>query len=152
MIMNKYLLSLVFSAVIALPMMTSAKPVDEKLIKEYIEVINMKQTEANMINHTVVRIVEAQPKLAGKEDKLKEAFKELYESFELESFVKKIMTEKFSEEEIKELVKFYKTELGQKTVNLATEIGSKVTDICQSKIQANASKINELLESVAKTK
>lgn len=115
--------------------------------EELLEAIEISKVMDRSIDVMLEAQLRADPKLAKIEDVLRQ-FMGKYLSLEsLKPGMVKLYTEAFTEEELHELVAFYRTPLGKKTVTLMPELMEKGAILGQKAIQEH---LPELQEAVAK--
>ena len=141
---------LAMAAAIALAGAARADQVShEAAIKELFNVTHMATNITNSMEQLVRLQMRQNPQLAPFEDILREFFGK-YMSWEaLQNDILALYVESFTEEEIRELIAFYTTPTGQKTMKTLPVVMAKGAEIGQRRVQANIGELQAKLQAEA---
>lgn len=107
-----------------------------------------------LINSTLEQMTEMQvranPAVGPYRKTLLEFFKKYMSWDSLEPELVQLYVKEFTEHEIKEITKFYQTEVGKKVMKKLPELSAKGAAIGQSRVQAHIGELQEMLEKAQK--
>jgi hypothetical protein len=111
-----------------------------------LELSSMAETMDQVIDQTLMMEIRQTPQLVLYQDVMKRFFRKYlgWESLQ-EDFVK-IYMEEFAEEELKDIIAFYETPTGQKTLNKAPVLFAKGAEIGQRRVEENISELQKMIE------
>ena len=118
----------------------------EQAAKDMLDCMNMGETFSKSIDSTLDLQIQQNPALKSKRAAMKTFFDRYMSWSSLEGDFIKIYTEAFTEEELNQLTVFYKTPVGQKTINLMPEMMRKGGEIGNRRVQENMPELIKLLE------
>lgn len=123
---------------------------DEKSHREaavrLLELSDMAETMDMVIDQTLMMEIQQTPQLILYEGVMRKFFKK-YLSWESlkEDFVKIYMDE-FTEEELRDIITFYETPTGQKTLKKAPVLFAKGAEIGERRVQENIAELQKMIE------
>ena len=117
-----------------------------KRAAELLQIVHVDRSTAEALDIALRLQLQQQPKLEPYEDALR-AFMQKYMSWEsLKDDYTRIYAEAFSEQELRQMIAFYRTSTGQKAVSMIPELMSKGAAIGQSRIQENRDELQQMIE------
>lgn len=127
--MKKYIFCLCFVFIASLGFAQSNS--EKEAVNELVQVMNLKQ----QINESAERMFEVQakamPQIVQYKDVMMDFFKKYLNWETMGEKIKQVYAESFTEEEIRDLIAFYKTDTGQKLVKVQPTITTKMASISQ---------------------
>ena len=146
--MKKTFLLLVFAAIASFGFAQAGqeKSSHYKAAEDLMLAMNMQQNVDASIPLVVDQQVQSNPGLAGKRDAFL-AFMQKHLSWAaMEKEYMKLYMDEFNEAELKELVAFYRTEIGKKLAERQNSLTLKSSQLGQDKVQANMAELMQLMQ------
>ncbi|SFV68552.1 hypothetical protein MNB_SV-13-659 [hydrothermal vent metagenome] len=120
------------------------------LANELLKTMHMEKTYEGMIANITQIQIQRNQKLKMIEPTI-HAFFDKYMGWEaLKDDMATMYAKRYSSEELAEVIAFYKTEVGQKTLAFMPEIAIKGTEIAQKKLSAHIGELKEMVEAEMK--
>ncbi|HSD11131.1 MAG TPA: DUF2059 domain-containing protein [Candidatus Binatia bacterium] len=117
-----------------------------KAATELLELVHVDRSTADALDVVLKVQLRHQPKLAPYEDTLR-AFMQKYMSWEsLKGDYARIYAEAFTEEELRQMIAFYRTPTGQKAVRMIPELMAKGAALGQSRVQENREELQKMIQ------
>jgi hypothetical protein len=117
-----------------------------KTATELLELVHVDRSTADALDVVLKAQLRHQPKLAPYEDTLR-AFMQKYMSWEsLKGDYARIYAEAFSEEELRQMIAFYRTPTGQKAIKMIPELMAKGAALGQSRVQENREELQRMIQ------
>lgn len=130
----KYLkLSVLLLSLTLFPFMVSAETTNEKLALEYLELSKIKETFDTTINTYVQQIANHNPSID--QVKIKDFFNKTIGWEVLKQPTLKIVSQTFTEKELKDIIVFYKSETGKSFAENSPKVSSEISKMVSLNIQ-----------------
>jgi hypothetical protein len=137
-------------AVLAVLVAASAAAADQKshrkAAEELLKVLNMDKQLQSAIDQTLDLQIKANPGIAEYRDVMKKFFSKHMSWDSLKEDIITIYTDAFTEEELNEITKFYKTPVGKKLVEKNPELMGKGMQLGVKRVQENQGELRQMLE------
>lgn len=134
----------------ALPLLASAAETKSETVNELLKVTHFDQLINESINASIDNLKKMLPGLANHEEELRAFYVQTMNPDLLRQDAIQIYSEVFTEQELKDLIAFYKTPTGQKALQKLPEIMQRSMQLAQERLMKNQGELFKLLEKVAK--
>ncbi len=118
---------------------------------QLLETVQFDKTMSDAVNAIIEMQAQANPEISQSE---KDAFRTFFSKYmggaSLKEDVIKLYTETFTEEQIRQLTAFYKTDLGQMTISKIPELMQKSMEFSQTRAMEHIGELEASLEKVHK--
>lgn len=118
----------------------------ERAVVELLELTKMKETSTAAIDMMVENMVSQNPVFAQLRDVFADFFKEYSKWDELLPEYVRLYRDAFSEAELRELIAFHKTPLGQKSIELMPRLMQEAAAISQKQIQPHLPELERRIQ------
>ena len=118
--------------------------------EELLKVSNLKSSMDRMIVQMVEMQIRAKPVMTPYRDTMLQFFNKYLSYGSIKYDFIDIYTEEFSESELREIIKFYKTPVGQKTITKLPILMQKGAQVGMSKVQSHQGELKEMLDAETK--
>ncbi|MEP7218541.1 MAG: DUF2059 domain-containing protein [Bacteroidota bacterium] len=135
-------IALLFTGMVAHAQVT---PSHMKAAEDLFAVMHMDKVMAESLDNMLAMQIKANPSLAQFSGVMKEFLGKYMSWSSLKGDLAKVYTDAFSEQELRDLASFYKTELGQKTAALTPVLMTKGAAIGQQRVQEHMSELQQLI-------
>lgn len=140
-------LSLLAITVFIMPGLAVAGESSKEVASEFLEVMRFEKVMNDAIDASVQMVIQMNPEIAKHETQLRKFYDKYMSAKSLREDVITIYMETFSEKELKEIMAFYKTETGQKTLDKLPELVQRSMQIAQTRVMENMFELQKMLES-----
>ena len=130
---------------ISLDVFSQGNSDSKEIAYKLFEITNMKDLMDQSINNIIDVQIRSNPNLAVYEGVMKEFAKDILNFDSLKSEYAQLYIEEFTKDELEELVEFYKTDLGQKTIIKMPFIMQKGMLIGEREMSRNMDKLNNVI-------
>ncbi len=138
--------NLLIIAIAAVPLMVTANEGARKAANELLKVVRFEKIMDDSINGAVQTIKQMDPNMSKHETAIRDFYQKYMGAESLYKEVADIYAEVFTENELKEIVAFYKTKTGQKTLEKIPEIMQRSMKMGQTRVMQNMGELKQLLE------
>ena len=145
-ILRGLFISALLSAVPAVAQSKPPVPSHVAAARDLYRIIGGNATSEAAANAMLTAMISQSPALDKYKDVLELWFKKVFSEGDFEGEVAKIYTEFFSENELKELTTFYKTELGKKIILAMPQVMQKGAMVGAQHAQAHSQELRDMLE------
>jgi hypothetical protein len=118
--------------------------------EELLKVSDLKSTMDRMIVQMVEMQIRQKPVMAPYRDVLLQFFNKYLSYGSIKYDFVDIYTEEFNEQELREIVRFYKTPVGKKTITKLPILMQKGAQVGMSKVKSHQNELREMLETESK--
>ncbi len=124
------------------------RPAEEavKAAHELLEMMDMPNLYAQTVKATVDAQTTQNPEMAAYEDIFTEFFTKYMGWDNMKDDIAKIYATNFSAQEIQEMIAFYKTPVGQKTIKLLPKLSREGVVLGQKKLMENQAELKQMIE------
>lgn len=141
--------ALLSCAVLAISMVSAQEAGEynshESAAKELLEVMHAGRTMELTVEKTLDAQVAQNPELAEYKDVIRSFFS-TYMNFEsIEADMIQLYTDSFSEDDLKGLINFYATDLGQRSIDKLPHLGQRGAEMSLRRLTDNMDKLQEML-------
>jgi len=113
---------------------------------QLLELVHVDRSTSQALDVVLKLQLRQQPKLEPYEDTLR-AFMQKYMSWEsLKGDYARIYAEAFNEEELRQMIAFYRTPTGQKAIRMIPELMAKGVALGQSRLQENREELQQMIQ------
>jgi hypothetical protein len=146
--MRKYIVTVIVLMLMAVSAQSSlaGEKSHRKAAEKLLELSDMASTMDQVIDQTLMMEIQQTPQLVLYQDVMKRFFKKYLGWESLKDDFVKIYMEEFTEEEIRDIVAFYETPTGQKTLKKAPVLFAKGAEIGQRRVEENIAELQTMLE------
>ncbi len=116
--------------------------------KQLINLVKMDQMLDQQIEASIQQLTKQMPEFENHKEELYNLFNEMLNKDEYTKFVTKLLADNFTEAEIEELIKFYKSPIGQKTLSKMPVITQESIVYMHEMMNKNKDKFLELIQKV----
>jgi hypothetical protein len=117
-----------------------------KTAAQLLELVHVDRSTSQALDVVLKVQLRQQPNLAPYEHTLR-AFMQKYMSWEsLKGDYARIYAEAFSEEELRQMIAFYRTPTGQKAISMIPELMAKGAALGQSRVQENREELQRMIQ------
>jgi hypothetical protein len=121
-----------------------------KTAAQLLDIVHVDRTTGQTINLLLKMQLQQQPKLQPYEDVLRN-FLQKYMSWEsLKADYARIYAEAFTEDELRQIIAFYKTPAGQKAINKIPTLMATGAALGQKRVQENRAELEEMINAKQK--
>ena len=114
-------------------------------VDELMETMHMEQQIKESADRMLKVQAQSMPQMAQYQDVMKEFFNKYITWEKLGDKIKQVYKESFTEEEIREITEFYKTDIGQKMARITPEISEKQALISQNIVMENQAELQQMI-------
>ena len=143
--LSKLGLYLIFGAVALLPVHLMAGEQEEAAAVELLAATQFEARYSEAIDVAVDTAIQMQPELEAHKETLRKFYEKHMSAAALRPDVIKLYTDVFTAEELKELTLFYKTEIGQKTLDKVPEIMQRCMMLSQTRVMENIGELETMI-------
>jgi hypothetical protein len=119
-----------------------------KAANELLEVTQFEKVMDDTINAAAQVVQQMDPKMSGHEAQIKAFYKKYMGADTLRDDVIDLYAEIFTEAELKDIIAFYKTKAGRKTLEKVPEIMQRSMQLAQTRIMQNMGELEKMLSEV----
>lgn len=145
------MLGLLSCLVVAQPALADVQS-HKKAAEELLEVMKVQETFEQSIDEMLKVQLKANPGMEAFEPVLRKFFKKYMGWKTLKGDLVKLYLEEFSEKELRELVAFYRTKIGQKAATRMPALMSKGAEIGQNRVQEHMPELMQMMQEAAQKK
>ena len=131
---------------VAAPLMLVANEASKQAANELLEVIRFEKLMNDSINGAVQTIKQMDPNMVKHETEIRDFYQKYMGAESLRKDVVDLYAETFTENELKDIVAFYKTKTGQKTLEKIPEIMQRSMKIGQTRVMQNMGELKQLVD------
>lgn len=139
-----------FAEVATAPAQNTVTTAKQATINELLNVINFDKVINESIDASMKGLEQMLPGLAKHQTELRNFYNKTINPQQLRNDVTTIYAEIFTEQELKDLITFYKTPTGQKALQKLPEIMQRSMQLAQQRLMENQAELYTLMEKVAK--
>lgn len=143
---RKLFCTTLFALMFALSSLAQAQDAGHRAaVQELFDLMNMEAVLKDSIDQSLDIQIQAEPGLAPFRDTMK-AFFDKYMSYEsLRAPLMQVYTDAFTEAELKEITAFYRTPVGQKTLEKMPAMYQKGAEIGMQRVQENMGELQQMI-------
>lgn len=120
------------------------------LANDLLKTMNMERTYEGMIESVTKMQVQQNPKFKMIEPTIHTFFEKYMGWKALKDDMARMYAKSYTAEELKEVISFYKTKVGQKTLQIMPQISMKGTEIAQKKLSSHMGELKAMVEAELK--
>lgn len=147
--MNKLFIGLAIACLITSSVWASSNS-HRQAAEELLKVSNLSSTMDRMIMQMVEMQLQQKPMMEPYRDILLQFFNKHLSYSSIKYDFIDIYTEEFSEQELREIIKFYKTPVGKKTITKLPILMQKGAQVGMAKVRTHQQELREMLEAESK--
>ena len=118
---------------------------DTKVVYELFETAKMSTVYQQTIEKTLEAQIKQNPEIAPLKDVMTKFFDKYMGWESIKKDIAKIYMKNFTDDEIKELIAFYKTPIGQKVATLVPVIGVEAAMIGEQRVEAHKAELTQMI-------
>jgi len=123
-----------------------------KIAKELFKEMKLEKVYKYAVNNATANVVAINPKFKKIENKIRDFYEKTIGWSSIKDDIAKLYAKYYTVDELKKLIEFYKTPLGQKTLKVTPKLSFEGQKLVRSKLQANMDKLKAILDkAVGKT-
>ncbi|MGF1769533.1 DUF2059 domain-containing protein [Enterovibrio makurazakiensis] len=121
----------------------------EKTANELLDVMEINKILSESINATLELQMKSQPKMKPFEGTMRAFFSEYMSGESLRDSFTELYMNTYTEEEMKELIAFFKTPTGKKSIQMTAQLTAKGAEIGQKRVMENAHVLQRMIKEEA---
>lgn len=133
-------------ALVASPLMLTSGELERHATSELLDVMQFEKTMNETMSITMEMMKKSFPENEKSSEVLAKFFKEYLSPESLREETIQIYSEVFTENEIKDMIIFYKSETGQKTLEKSPKITKRMMQMTEKRLNQNMDKIFDMLD------
>lgn len=118
---------------------------DTKVVYELFETAKMSKVYQQTIEKTLEAQIQQHPEIAPLKDTMNKFFDKYMGWESIKKDIAKIYMKNFTDDELKELIAFYKTPIGQKTAALVPIIATEGANIGEQRVEEHKAELTQMI-------